>query len=440
MTAEPRVSIVIVSRDRPAELERLLVSLRYLQFLNFEVIVVTKDDPRALFPEIHAIERVKFIKFDQANISAARNLGISQAKGEIVAFCDDDAVPEPTWLNHLIAPFADKTIAAAGGYVLGRNGISFQWKGRSFDMFGNHSDLDIRGTAPQVYQGDAGSGIKTEGTNCAFRREVLLELGGFDENFRYYLDETDLNYRIALAGWKTAIVPLAQVHHGFSASKSRHKNRAPRTLFDIGASKAWYCKKHTPADLIPGALGEFCKAQRNRLLRFMVDGALEPRDVSRLERGLLDGIKAGLKRVSAPSICLESKKTPPLQRFLINDKPTMMIAHAQRKPRSVLNSSFPKMNFNSNTCVTIFMFSLSSIFHKMEFHKNGYWIQTGGLFGRSDRKTALFKFYNLANRAKTELSRISDVRPIATITPYSGFIEAEGSSTSSIEIGSLGKR
>ncbi|MCB2152739.1 MAG: glycosyltransferase, partial [Rhodobacteraceae bacterium] len=58
----------------------------------------------------------------------ARNLGLAAAAGEIVAFIDDDAVPEPRWLARLTAPFADPGIAAAGGFVVGRNGISFQWR------------------------------------------------------------------------------------------------------------------------------------------------------------------------------------------------------------------------------------------------------------------------------------------------------------------------
>ncbi|MCB2123539.1 MAG: glycosyltransferase, partial [Rhodobacteraceae bacterium] len=66
----------------------------------------------------------------------ARNLGLAAAAGEIVAFIDDDAVPEPRWLARLTAPFADPGIAAAGGFVVGRNGISFQWRASCADSHG----------------------------------------------------------------------------------------------------------------------------------------------------------------------------------------------------------------------------------------------------------------------------------------------------------------
>lgn len=413
MTADFKISLVIVSRNRPAELKRLLVSLRHLQYLNFEVIVVSNTDPRVLFPEVSSVERVRYVEFDEANISAARNLGIGHARGEIIAFCDDDAVPEPTWLGHLIAPFADSKVAAVGGYVRGRNGISFQWRGRSFDRFGVHSDLEMAEGAPRAFQGSAETGIKTEGTNCAFRRKILADLGGFDENFRYFMDETDLNYRLGIAGWKTAIVPLAQVHHGFAASPTRQKNRAPKSLFEIGASYAWFCKKHLPSNESDQALAKFTAGQRRRLIEFMVDGMLEPRDVSRLLDDLERGYADGQGRDAIVSNALSKAKSDGFERYNLNDNPLPLTMISRRGLRRSA-ASIRKLNSSiSDTCTTLFMFSLSSIFHRMEFDPNGYWIQTGGLFGRSGRSGRVFNFHTLNSRTQAELARISDVRPIS---------------------------
>ena len=299
MTDGPTVSVVIVSRGRPNHLRRVLVSFRYLDYPKFEVVVVSPSDPRVDFPEIWAIDRVKYVAFDRPNISAARNAGIAVAAGTFIAFCDDDAVPEPTWLTHLTVPFSDPDVAAAGGFVRGRNGISFQWQARSFDRFGTHSDLKLNGTAPEVFQGGARRGIKTEGTNCAFRRKVLCQLQGFDENFYYYLDETDLNFRLGMAGWKTAIVPLAQVHHGFAASRIRSPSRAPRDLFDIGASSAYFWQKHTPEvdhDFLTENLNDH---HRNRLLSFMIEGDLEPYKIKALLSRLQEGLTVGRMRNKA---------------------------------------------------------------------------------------------------------------------------------------------
>ncbi len=413
MIATPKVSLVIVSRDRPAELKRLLVSLRYLQYLNFEVIVVSDADPRVLFPDIHNVSRIKFVAFDRANISAARNLGISHSSGQIVAFCDDDAVPEPTWLTHLIAPFNDADVVAAGGYVRGRNGISFQWKGRSIDRFGSHSDLPLTGDQTIVFTGTPDKAIKTEGTNCAFRKDVLLALGGFDENFHYYLDETDLNYRLGQSGHKTAIVPLAQVHHGFAASKMRTRNRAPKTLFQMGASKAWFCLKHTTQQSAATELAAFRIAQRKRLLEFMVQGEIEPRDVGRLLADLDEGIKVGLAREAQKTTPITRPICQPFQQFLTSDTASDLSALlcrslGWRKTRLIATKAA-----RSGTCQTVFKLSLSSMFHRMEFLADGFWVQRGGIFGRSDRKSRVFQRHSLKGRAIFELKRLAAVRPIS---------------------------
>ena len=90
------VSVVIVSRGRPAALIRCLTGVSQLTYPVFEVIVVA--DPAGIDAasiSTHA-DHLKLVPFDEANISKARNAGIAASAGEIVAFIDDDAVPEPT--------------------------------------------------------------------------------------------------------------------------------------------------------------------------------------------------------------------------------------------------------------------------------------------------------------------------------------------------------
>jgi GT2 family glycosyltransferase len=230
------VSVIIVSRARPDALRRCLSAVDQLQYRPFEVVVVACPQGVAVTEEADVLRDLKCIAFDEANISAACNLGLTHAAGEIVAFIDDDAVPEPQWLHHLVAPAARSDVAAMGGYVRGRNGISFQYKARTLDAQGTPMDVEIDPLQATVLVPPKGRAIKTEGTNMAFRRDALIAIGGFDHAFRFYLDETDVNMRLARAGYATALVPLAQVHHGFAASAMRRADRAPRDLYEIGAS------------------------------------------------------------------------------------------------------------------------------------------------------------------------------------------------------------
>ena len=111
MTAATWVSLVIVSRGRAAALRRLLSSLEFQTHPTFEVVIVSDQPDLSGYP---FCERVRHQHFDTPNISAARNIGVSMARCDLVAFCDDDAVPDPWWLERLIGVFADPEVGAAG--------------------------------------------------------------------------------------------------------------------------------------------------------------------------------------------------------------------------------------------------------------------------------------------------------------------------------------
>lgn len=107
-------SVIIVSRGRPDALRRCLLGVAQLQYRAFEVVVVACPLGIAVTEQAGFLSEIKCVEFDEANISAARNLGLQHAAGDIVAFIDDDAVPEPLWLHHLVAPAARADVAAMG--------------------------------------------------------------------------------------------------------------------------------------------------------------------------------------------------------------------------------------------------------------------------------------------------------------------------------------
>ncbi len=114
--------MIVVSRHRPQALLRCITALTQQDHPNFEVIIVA--DPDAI-TQVKALNlALKCVSFDEANISAARNAGLTMAAAPVVAFIDDDAVAEPTWLTRLAAAFADPQVVASTGFVRGRNGIS----------------------------------------------------------------------------------------------------------------------------------------------------------------------------------------------------------------------------------------------------------------------------------------------------------------------------
>ncbi|MEM9582322.1 MAG: glycosyltransferase [Pseudomonadota bacterium] len=400
--SSPRASVVIVSQDRPRELRNCLSALRFQTVSNFEVIVVGDPSIETVLQDLALSEQVTFVKFNEANISKARNLGISHATAPIVAFIDDDAVAEPTWLAHLLEAFKTPDVAAAGGFVRGRNGISFQWKADTIDATGEAIPLEV--TDQVILQNVSNRAIKTPGTNCAFRRKSLIELGGFDPGFQFYLDETDVNLRLCRAGYSTAIVPLAQVHHSYAKSARRQSNRAPRSLFNEGASKAYFLRKHAQD---PDHFHAFARGQKTRLLRYMKHGDLEPRDVPRLMKTLHDGRDVGMKKVSIQAEIKKIDGVNPIFATADSISPACLFSH-WRKRTSAFNKATELAR--SGQAVTVFLLSYTTLFHHRWFHENGFWVQSGGVFGKSDRDSGLFRRTTLARRVKDEWASLNGIR------------------------------
>ncbi|MBM1633005.1 glycosyltransferase [Sulfitobacter mediterraneus] len=404
---QPPASVVIVSRGRAEALKRCLLGVSQLQYDPFEVVVVADPGGIAAARDMPFAGSVKQVPFDEANISAARNLGVTHAAGEIIAFIDDDAVPEPQWLFHLLAPFDHPEVAATGGFVRGRNGISFQWKARGIDPRGETFDLDLSADQAVVLHPPKGQAIKTEGTNMAFRRDVLVDLGGFDPAFRYFLDETDLNMRLAQTGHATAIVPLAEVHHGFAENSLRRSDRVPRDLFDIGASWAVFQRKYLPAVQHADQWARLRADERKRLLRHMVRGSLEPKDVGRLMQRLNDGYAEGSIRAIA-STSFPRHPVSGFQGFPARRRPTIVIR--SRPIRFAKDYQSAVNRVKKGDIVTVMSLSPSAMFHKVLFTKDGVWLQKGGLFGKSDRDAPLFRLTSRSRRLEKERSRVARQR------------------------------
>ncbi|MGR3541039.1 MAG: glycosyltransferase family 2 protein [Hasllibacter sp.] len=379
----PTLSVVIVSRGRPGLLARALTGLEGQRGAAFEVIVVA--DPAGIAAAAPWAGRIGAVPFDRANISAARNAGIAASGGEVIAFLDDDAVPEPTWARRLLAPFAEPSTIAATGTVLGRDGISVQWPFRWVDREGRHGPMVPPGaTLPPegrwLRLPHRGRAVKTEGTNMALRRSALAEVGGFDEAIRFYADETELNLRLAALRRATALVPGAVVHHGFAPSERRRADRAPLDLTEIAASTAVLARRHGgDATRMAAALGA---EQRARMARHLIAGRAEPRDLrarlAEIDAGWDDGMARDLPRPPPPGpagdVLAFGPRAAGRPAFLWGRDPDRLREEAREARRG-------------GRQVTALLLRRGWRRHRVRF-EDGVWWQEGGRLGRSDRDRA----------------------------------------------------
>jgi len=408
--APPPTSLIIVSRGRPEHLARALLGVSQLDHANFELIVVADAAGLAAAEGFPA----KLVAFERANISAARNAGLAVAAGEVVAFLDDDAVPEPTWLTRLSAPFANPAVAAAGGFVRGPDGLRFQWQASTADMFGAVTALPVDPVAVSLHAARPGRALRTEGTNCAFRRDVLARIGGFDPAFRYFLDETDVNMRLAAAGLATAVVPLAQVHHGLAAGPQRRGTRVPLDLHEIGASSAVFWRKHALSGVdragVDAARARLRAGQRARLLRLMLAGFIEPRDVAALlatlEAGLRDGATRPLQALPALPAAAAG-----FQRFPATQRPGRLFAGRPWQVRRLRAAAAQAVA--GGAVATLLLFGPTFRRHRLQFTAAGVWVQRGGLWGAADPGCRSPRPARFATRQAHEAARLAALRPIS---------------------------
>ena len=402
------VSLIIASRHRAASLLRTIAAVRLQDHPALEVIVVVDPAGAKLVQGLGL--PVKVVVFDQANIAAARNVGIVGAAGDLVAFLDDDAVPEPTWISRLTAPFVNKSVRMATGFVRGRNGISDQWRACDVDQFGWDHLLAVDRSSVTLLAGTPLRTVKAQGTNCAFRRADLLAVGGFDDGFRFYLDDADISLRLAARGGLTAVVPDAVVQHGFAASARRRADRMPLDLHDIGASCAYFLRRHAPnADMAALHLAQR-GVQRSRLLRHMVRGGMEPGNIGPLLAGFDAGWAKGAARMARCLAPLLGSQTEfhPLETM---PRTGVLIAGRRWQRRELLRRA--SVHAATGTIVTVLCLSPTTWYHRHSFESAGFWLQQGGVYGRSVRDTGFFRFRRFAARVNEEAARIAITRPIA---------------------------
>ncbi|MEI4471968.1 glycosyltransferase family 2 protein [Frigidibacter sp. MR17.24] len=409
----PATSLVIVSRHREATLLRCLRGVAQMAHPCAELVVVA--DPAACAAVRASGIAAKVLEFDRPNISLARNLGIRAAAGEVVAFLDDDAVPEPTWLARLSAPFADPDVAAAGGWVRARNGFGWQWRAGTVDRLTRPGPLAAPADRTSLHRATPGTAIEIKGVNCAYRRDLLLQIGGFDPELAYYLDETELNLRLAARGALVAVVPDAVVHHFKAGSRQRSARRVPVSLHDVGASTVVTLRRHgaTP-DETAARLGTLAEEERAKLLRLMLRGDVEPRDVGRLLATLADGIAGARSRALAPLVPLVPlPEAARLQPLALPPRPGRVLCGRPLAWRRLRREA--RACAAAGEVVTLIAMESSPRWHWMRYDGAGFWEQSGGVWGWSRREGPKVVSLRFASRAKLERGILSRFRPVGPI-------------------------
>jgi GT2 family glycosyltransferase len=197
----PRVSVIVCTHNGQSTLTECLARLTTLKYPDFEVIVVN-DGSSDASAEIAEAHEARLVQTEHRGLSHARNVGIANATGEIVAFLDDDAYPDHDWLYYLAASLRANGHAGVGGPNIapGDDGLVAECVAAA------------PGGPIHVLISDR-EAEHVPGCNMAFRKAALEEIGGFDERFRVAGDDVDVCWRLQESGRTLGFSAGAVVMH-----------------------------------------------------------------------------------------------------------------------------------------------------------------------------------------------------------------------------------
>ena len=287
-TSGRSVSVVINTYNRAASLRLTLCSLEQLDYTNFEVVVVngpSVDDTDAVIADYG--DRIKVGRIPNRNLSESRNAGIALAAGEIVAFIDDDAYADPGWLDELVAGYDDDEVAGVGGPLYDHTGANLQVRYSLVDRFGRGT-VEVSADPTALFNRPFTLQFAhMMGANSSFRRDRLAEMGGFDEEFEYFLDESDVCCRMVDRGFVIRELNSGFVYHKALPSDVRMVNRVVKDRHTVLKNTAYFAMKHGlsiyPFSTVSERISAAIEEQRADYRRHVASGDLSKADLAEFE-------------------------------------------------------------------------------------------------------------------------------------------------------------
>jgi len=213
----PSATVAICTRERPDDLARTLTAVCRLSPAPREVLVVDNAPTTARTRAVaERFPRVRYTVEPAKGLNRARNRALREAGGEVVAFTDDDAVPEPAWLQGLLPNLTDPRVLCVTGLTL-----PSELETPAQELFEEHCTF-ARGFGRRVFNGRIDHPLDVSavgaGANMAVRRGLTAAVGWFDERLdagtrTHSGGDNEMFIRILAAGYRVVYDPRAVSWH-----------------------------------------------------------------------------------------------------------------------------------------------------------------------------------------------------------------------------------
>ncbi len=215
-----KVSLMVVNWNGKELLQESLQAIRKQVFQDYEVIVVDNGSTDgSVFLLKESFPEVKIMELDNNHGFAGGNLaGLKLCQGEYIALLNNDALPDPNWLGLLVEVMENSEetgicasrIMVADTDLLDAAGDGYATAGFGFKR-GNGNPSRSFMKKENVFGASAGAVL--------YRRSMIEQIGFFDPDFFIVNEDTDLNFRAQLMGWKCVYVPESVVFHKVSMTR-----------------------------------------------------------------------------------------------------------------------------------------------------------------------------------------------------------------------------
>lgn len=224
----PSVSIIVVGYNSRHHLARCFGALLRQEYPGrVELLFVDNASTDGSAAYVHTRFPGVRVVAAGGNLGYAggNNLGAGHASGEVLAFINPDTEAEPTWLRELVRPVAiDPQVGlTTSKIVLMDRPALINTCGNEISLAGITTCTDAGSPAATVTRDRDVSAVS--GAACAIRADLFRRLGGFDARFWMYLEDTDLSWRVRLAGYRCVLAACSVVAHDYCMSLTSAKTR-----------------------------------------------------------------------------------------------------------------------------------------------------------------------------------------------------------------------
>jgi GT2 family glycosyltransferase len=237
-----QVAVIIPTLAADDALAECLAALAHQTARDFEVIVIDnsgQDRVHQSYPRVLRAPR-------NLGYGAAINWGVRESKAEFIAVINDDTAAEPEWLSALLSSMKTASdVGMCASLVLETGTGRIDSAGMLLCRDGSTKQRG-QGERPEKHAA-VEEALFPSGSAALYRRAMLEQIGGFDESFFLYCEDSDLGLRARWAGWRCLYVPQARVHHRYSHSAGR---ASALKAYYVERNRLFLSVKNLPARLL----------------------------------------------------------------------------------------------------------------------------------------------------------------------------------------------